>query len=117
MNKSVLKIHHAVSGLCLFCVLGMFSAGVSAVEDACSKGFYAEVSAELSKAYAELGKPALSFAHLAVIKDLAVNRLEARSSSWPKGATFSISVLSDRISVATFCKDKSTKGEWTPKQK
>ena len=116
MNHTSLKKRYILSQFYLLGISLLFSAGLYAAEDACSKGFYTTISQELNKAYNELGKPAVNFRNLGVVKDMAVSRLESRASSWPKRATYSISVLSDGISVATFCSDKSTKGTWTPKK-
>lgn len=117
MSSSVLKKSHVFPRFLLLAISILFSASLFAAENACTKDFYVEINTELTKAYNELGKPAVSFRNLGIVKDMAVSRLESRSSSWPKDATFNISVLNDRISVATFCKDKTTQGEWRPSQK
>ena len=115
MRDIGLKRRHLLACLYLLGFTLIVSTNLDAAEDACSKAFYADISQELNKAYTELGKPAISFRNLGVVKDMAVSRLESRVSSWPKGATFSISVLSDGISVATFCNGHSSKGTWVPR--
>jgi hypothetical protein len=104
----------------LFAILGISfasSAGLHAAENKCSKDFYAEITSELSKAYVKLGKPKITINNLRVIKDVVVHRLESRSSTWPKGASFSLSVYDDAISVEALCQDKTSKGIWTPDTK
>ena len=117
MNEIFLKKMYMRARLCLLGITLLFSAGVYAAEDACTKDFYAQIAQELDQAYTKLGKPDVNFDNLVIVKDMAVNRLESRVSSWPKDATFSISVLSDYISVATFCHGNTSKGEWSPKRK
>lgn len=92
----------------------MFNGTVSAGQNECLNTFYADITKEFTIAYQAQGKPAVSFDNLAKVKDLGLSRLEARVSEWPKGATFSTSVLNDSIMVAVFCNDKQKKGYWKP---
>ncbi|MBI1424891.1 MAG: hypothetical protein GC149_15700 [Gammaproteobacteria bacterium] len=116
MTGKILGKTYTISQICLLGLMLLLSAAGYAAEDECTKSFYADITAELSAAYDKLGKPEVNFDNLGIVKDMAVNRLESRVSTWPKGATFSISVLSDYISVATFCHGNTSKGEWAPKK-
>ncbi len=108
------KFSHKILKTSLAIVVVLFSTNLLAAEDSCTKGFYAMINTELKQAYFEIGKPAVDFTNLGIVKDMAVSRLEQAPSKWPKGATYSISVLRDSISVTTFCGDKSTTEEWAP---
>ncbi len=80
----------------------------------CLNTFYSMVNSEFNYAYIAQGRPKADFDGLGKVKAAAMARLEANASKWPKGATFSVSVLSNYISVYVYCDGKQKHGEWRP---
>ena len=101
----------------------LFNVTAKADATKCANDMYSMITTEFDKAYREQGRPKVDFDNLAKVKDAGMSRLEANAGHWPKipdgrgwatSATFSVSVLSDYVSVVTFCGDKQKKGEWRP---
>lgn len=81
----------------------------------CLNTFYSMVTTELNKAYNDQGRPKVNFDSLAKVKELGLSRLVANVSQWPPKATFTISVLSDYISVYVYCgSEQNYGGKWRP---
>jgi hypothetical protein len=93
---------------------GFFSLPAMADGSNCLKTFASMITAELDAAYTQQGHPQPSFENFGKVKDIGMSRLEAKVSKWPEDATFSISVLDDRITFAVFCPGKMQEGEWQP---
>ncbi|MBU0689728.1 MAG: hypothetical protein KJ850_01025 [Gammaproteobacteria bacterium] len=93
---------------------GSFSIPAMADGSICLKTFSSMITAELDAAYKQQGHPQPSFENFGKVKDIGMSHLEAKVSKWPEDATFSISVLDDRITFAVFCPGKMQEGEWKP---
>lgn len=91
-----------------------FCIPASAGELQCLNTFYSMITTELDRANHAQGQPKPDFDSLGKIKDIGLSHLEANVKNWPEGATFSISVLDEYVSIYVFCEGKQKHGEWRP---
>ena len=75
---------------------------------------YADMERILEAVYADIGRPALSYASMREVHDAAFERMQAKRTDWPAGTSFATSVLEDHIMLYVKVGDTTAEGNWKP---